>query len=207
MLDLIDRWEALWEKIPHKGNIWRLYGEIVTRYSEPHRFYHNLWHIRHCLKVLDEARHLCRNPDEVEMALWFHDVIYNFGEGDNEKESAFACGLALAKLGVDPGFRDRVWVHILATKHQEAPEDPDSRIVADIDISIMGYPEAVYLEGEKRIFWEFEWVPVAVGKVLREKHLRGFLGRDRIFATDYFRDKYEDQARKNLAGSLKRLGN
>jgi len=206
MLNLLDRWEVLWRRIPHKGDIWRLYGEVVTRYSEPLRFYHNLWHINHCLQVLEKARHLCWNMDEVEMALWFHDIVYNFGEGDDEKESAFASGLALVKLEVDPNFRDRVRAHILATKHQETPEDPDSRIVADIDISIMGHPEAVYLEGEKRIFWEFEWVPAEVGKVLREKYLRGFLGRDRIFATDYFRDEYEDQARKNLVGSLRRLG-
>lgn len=205
MLDLLDRWEALWKRIPHKGNIWRLYGEVATRYSEPHRFYHNLWHISHCLRVLDEARHLCRNADEVEIALWFHDAIYNFGEGNNEKESAFACGLALTKLEVTPNFRDVVWKHILATKHLEVPEDPDSRIVADIDISIMGHPKAVYLEGEKRIFREFEWVPMETGRVLRENHLRGFLDRDRVYATDFFRDKYEHQARKNLEGSLRRL--
>lgn len=205
MLSLLDRWETLWKRIEHQGDIWRFYGEIVTRYSEPHRFYHNLWHIRHCLKVLDEARHLCRNPDEVEAALWFHDVIYNFKEGDNEKESAFASGLALAKLEVDFGFRDRVWAHILATKHVELPEDPDSRITTDIDISIMGHPEDIYLEGEKRIFREFEWVPAEEGRAWRTRTLQGFLDRDRIYATDFFRDKYEDQARKNLAGSLRRL--
>jgi predicted metal-dependent HD superfamily phosphohydrolase len=207
MLDLLDRWEALWKRIPHKGNIWRLYGEIVTRYSESHRFYHNLWHIQHCLKVLDEARHLCRNPDEVEVALWFHDVVYNFKEGDNEKESAFASGLALAKLEVDFSFRDRVWAHILATKHVETPDDRDSRITADIDISIMGHPETVYLEGEKRIFREFEWVPAEAGRAWRTQTLRGFLDCDRIYATDFFREKYEDQARKNLEGSIWRLEN
>ena len=65
-----------------------IYEDLFRRYSEPHRRYHTPRHIDRCLEQLDLARNLMDDPDAVEMALWFHDVIYDPGENDNELKSA-----------------------------------------------------------------------------------------------------------------------
>jgi len=48
-------------------------------------------------------------------------------------------------------------------------------------------------------------LPDAVFGAQRAEILQGFLGRARIFATDWFRDKYEQQARRNLQASISKL--
>lgn len=56
--------------------------------SEPHRKYHTLRDLDECCEKLDEVRALAQHPAEVELALWFHDAIYDVKRRDNEKKSA-----------------------------------------------------------------------------------------------------------------------
>ena len=53
------------------------YDELVAAYSEKHRHYHTARHISQCLKEFSEAKNLAQKPDEVELALWFHDAVYD----------------------------------------------------------------------------------------------------------------------------------
>src|SRR5688500_725542 len=62
--------------------------ELLIRYAEPHRHYHTLEHVVACLKWLDRFREVAEHPEEVELALWYHDAIYVPGAGDNESRSA-----------------------------------------------------------------------------------------------------------------------
>lgn len=57
-------------------------------YSEPHRHYHNFHHIADSLAEFDRARHLAREPLAVELAIWFHDTVYDTRAGNNEEQSA-----------------------------------------------------------------------------------------------------------------------
>src|SRR5678809_692845 len=64
------------------------YEQLTDAYAEPHRCYHTQQHIAECLEEFDEARHLARDPVAIELALWFHDAVYNPRAADNEEQSA-----------------------------------------------------------------------------------------------------------------------
>ena len=69
-----------------------LYDALVARYSEPHRRYHTLQHLAECFAAFDEIAHLAEHPADVELALWFHDAIYDTRRSDNEQRSAEQSG-------------------------------------------------------------------------------------------------------------------
>ena len=84
-----DGWHGLWYRIGAKGNnAWAVFLDLIEHYAERHRYYHDFSHIMQVLREFKEVRHLCRNPDAVEMDLWRHDMIYKPGETDNEEKSA-----------------------------------------------------------------------------------------------------------------------
>ena len=90
------RWTALW---PRAGASipagW--YERLTAAYAEPHRHYHNQQHIAECLAEFDQARHLALQPEAVELALWFHDAVYDPKAGDNEEQSAALAQRCLTK--------------------------------------------------------------------------------------------------------------
>ena len=202
---LSHRWKTLWLKIPHRGEIPGLHN-LESDYNRPFRAYHDLrFHVLHCLRELDSVIHLCQNPEAAELALWLHDVHHTTCGKDNEEQSAKYALCLLEKLGVDGRFQEAVREHILATKHTGVPKHPDSRLVADIDLSIMGYPEHIWREVKIRIALEYQHVPTQVFRTKRVEILRSFLERDRIYHTDFFQNKYEGQARKNLKEAIESI--
>ena len=78
-------WLALMAKIGFSQNI-ETYTELKSRYSETHRKYHNVAHIESVLSELGKARHIAENYEAIELALWFHDAIYNSLSKTNEKK-------------------------------------------------------------------------------------------------------------------------
>ena len=92
-IDMKARWLALWKRIGGKTDGEAEWKKIVAHYSQPHRAHHVLLHIEHCLRELDEVkakRNLLINPDAVEVALWFHDIVNDttaeaIRRKDNEK--------------------------------------------------------------------------------------------------------------------------
>lgn len=94
-----DRWHRLLAAFAlPESNEW--FDRLVDAYSQKHRRYHTGAHIDHCLQELDAAPGLAVEPAEVELALWFHDAIYDPYASDNEAKSAdWACEL-LSRGGV-----------------------------------------------------------------------------------------------------------
>lgn len=70
------RWNRLMAAfgLPGAGETFDL---LVDAYSQKHRHYHTGAHIDHCLREFDVAAGLAIEPAEVELALWFHDAIYD----------------------------------------------------------------------------------------------------------------------------------
>ena len=117
-----------------------LFEGLAARYREPHRAYHTLAHVEHVLRQFDGVRHLANDPDAVELALWFHDVVYDLGSGSNEEDSAALARAAALEMGMSEARADRASNLVLATKHNAAPTQADARLVVDIDLSILGQP-------------------------------------------------------------------
>ena len=77
--------------------------------------------------------------------------------------------------------------------------------MVDVDLSILGREKNRFFKYEEEIRREYEWVPLSVFVPKRAEILQRFLARGHIFSTDWFRQKYEKQARMNLEESISRL--
>jgi len=87
------RFEALWARNcvgqnrgPELGS--EIAETLLGFYSESERFYHTFKHIEFCLGLFDQVKGQCNDADSLELAIWFHDAVYNFPLVENEKLSA-----------------------------------------------------------------------------------------------------------------------
>ncbi len=150
-------------------------------------------------------RSLAESPDAVELAIWFHDAIYDTHAKDNEEQSARLAAQFLDEAGVDPGLISSVGSLIHATKHAAPPGSPDAALLVDIDLAILGQPRERYARFEEEIRSEYSWVAPADFGAGRGTILGGFLGRPAIYSTDSFCRRYEASARGNLRWAIARL--
>jgi len=98
-----------------------------------------------------------------------------------------------------------VYKLILATKHDELQRDHDAKLMVDIDLSILGQPRDVFDQYEVNIRKEYAHVPDEQFRLGRKNILQSFLDRESIFATDFFKEKYESKAIENLTRSIQQL--
>ena len=201
----LGRWRDTWERLdgiePPSG----VHEQLVARYGESQRAYHTLDHLRECFLHLDGSGAEPERPGELEIAIWFHDAIYETRVADNEERSAAWAVSVLAEAGASAAAQRRVSDLILATKHAAAPEGRDARILLDVDLSILGAPEERFREYEAQVRQEYAWVGEAEYNAARRAILESFVRRDVIFGTSWFRH-LEAEARANLAWSLRNLG-
>ena len=182
-----------------------LLERLVAAYSEPHRKYHTLRHLEECFARLEELRADAVHPEEVELALWFHDAIYDTKRHDNEARSAeWAREVALA-ANLPAAVAERIYRLVMVTRHDAAPEEPDEKVLVDVDLSILAAPDERFDEYEAQVRGEYAWVPDSVFRARRREILEGFLARDAIYTTPKFVKRYEARARSNLARALQRV--
>jgi len=140
---------------------------------------------------LDDVVSKVDNAQEIEMALWFHDAVYEPFSASNEEDSAEWAADWLQERGANKAVISRIADHILDTKSHDKPKTLDGQYMLDIDLSILGTRPAVYDEYEINIRREYKRVPSFIFKKKRKTILQSFLARDRIYTTDYFHDKLE----------------
>jgi predicted metal-dependent HD superfamily phosphohydrolase len=198
-------WNAMWRELgaPHPDE--SLFRQLVACWSEPHRHYHTLQHLRECLEHFEGARILARHPAEIELALWFHDAFYDVHRQDNEARSADWARDAVQAAGLPQDVGGRVHALVMATCHREAPQEPDAQLLVDVDLAILGADRERFDESDAQIRREFAHVAEADFRVGRRRVLRGFLDRPRIYSTERFAAAFELRARDNIARSLRRL--
>lgn len=85
------------------------------------------------------------------------------------------------------------------------PRSGDETLVVDIDLSILGRDAPRYDEFEQRVRKEYRWVPLVLYRRKRIEILESFLKRPRIYGTDHFHARYEEQARRNLQRAIQTL--
>ena len=119
--------------------------------------------------------------------------------------SAALARMELKRLGMKPEPLAAIELLILATDHRDQPVRDDERHIADIDLSILGQPEAEYDAYASAIRKEYSHVPDFAYRKGRRSVLRGFLEWTTIFSTREFRDRYESQAHENLNRELAAL--
>lgn len=179
-------------------------ASLLARYDEPHRHYHTRRHLDECLARLAAVRDRAERADEVELALLYHDAVYDALAADNDARSADLAEEAMRAHGVPADAIARVRSLILATRHVEPPATPDEALLVDIDLGILAAEPARFDEYERQVREEYAWVPGPLFRRKRRAVLEAFLVRPRIYVSGAF-DHDEQPARENLARSLSRL--
>lgn len=201
-----DPWNRLWRSLGVGPVDPLLLPELVRRYSEPQRKYHTLQHLDACLRHFAALKEQAQHPDEVELALWFHDAIYEVGQPGNETKSADWARDALRAAGGSAEAAQRVHDLVMVTCHDVAPSTRDQQVLLDVDLSILGASPAIFDAYEHQIRAEYAAVEEDAFRTRRCRILQQFLDRPRIYHTDQFHEQFETQARDNLARSIRQLG-
>ena len=149
--------------------------------------------------MFDACKNKLEQPDAVELAVWFHDVVFEPGQCDNERLSADLY-LQHAEGVHPPALRALVDRLIMATLHNGDPlTDADAAYMVDIDLSSFGLSWAEFLRDSDNLRRENS----SLGDAEYYEKSTGFqnclLARDRFFRTDFFAERYETRARENLA--------
>lgn len=199
-------WQKAWLEVGVTEADQSLYERLIACYSEPQRKYHTLQHLAECFAHLDDLRNLTEHPAEVELALWFHDAVYDTRASDNEERSAVWAYEAVRSYGIDAESAERIRSLILATKHRAVPEGCDAEILIDVDLAILGASPVRFDEYEQQVRDEYSWVAELMFRIERRKVLQSFLDRQAIYSTELFRMGREQQARDNLSRSISQLG-
>lgn len=182
-----------------------MFSALDKAYGEKGRFYHNTRHITACLEHFDQVAEAADHPHEVELAIWFHDAVYDPYGKDNERKSADVLRNFMEKNGCQREVVDRVDEMIMATCHTCGTSSGDESLVVDIDLAILGEPPSVFDQFEKDIRREYKWVPKFVYRKKRKEIISGLLGRQRIYQHDHFFTSLESRARENLQRAINNL--
>jgi predicted metal-dependent HD superfamily phosphohydrolase len=204
------RWRSFWGACGARGDAGRFFEELDVRYREPHRFYHGWPHILACLDELDSARQLCGSPPAVELALWYHDAVYDPRARDNEARSAALARESADAMGIAEAAAAEAEALVLLTTHaaglpKDAGAAADAAVILDIDLAILGSSPPAFASYEKAIRAEYSFLPENEYRQGRARVLQSFLDRPRIYLTDLYRERLELRARENIRGSLDAL--
>lgn len=203
-MNLRERWHHNWQGLGLRPQT-DVLERLLTRYSEPARFYHTVQHLDECFAHFDRAQSHAAHSAEISLALWFHDAIYDTRAKDSEEQSAAWAVQVLEDSAAAPDIVARVRELVLATRHDAKPVGPDAALLVDIDLAILGAAQARFDEYETQVRREYSWVPEQDFCAGRGRVLQQFLQRETIYSTELFRAWFEANARNNLARSLKRL--
>ena len=199
------RFERLWRgcaQVAATQDTAEIFATLRTLYAEPHRHYHTAAHICECLARMDFARAELGEVAgvdwaEVELALWFHDAIYQSGNPANERESADFF-LARARGNLPAETCAAVESHIMDTRHRAPAQSSGGQLVADIDLSGMGMAAQSFQRDGRNIRREFSHLSDPDYARGQWGFLQNLLARERIFGSDFFHAKFETQARQNI---------
>jgi len=174
-----------------------LWSEISISYSTKTRYYHTLSHLE---TIYNQLKPFQLTP-AIEFSIFYHDIVYNTQERDNEEKSALFAKKQLKELGVADEIRKKVSELIMETKKHETSSF-DNSLFLDADISILGSRLEVYKIYMQNIRKEYSIYSSKEYQEGRYKVLKRFLKKERLYLSNYFYNLYEEKARNNIKYEL-----
>ncbi|MGW4563490.1 HD domain-containing protein [Streptomyces sp. NPDC004561] len=176
---------------------------LLMRWREPQRHYHDLTHLIAVLDRVDELERYAADPDVVRLAAWFHDAVYLPERSENEERSARLAERALPEAGVPEARTAEVARLVrLTVTHDPADEDRDGRVLCDADLAILAAPPSAYAAYTAGVREEYHFVPNDAFREGRSAILRQLLALPHLFRTPHGREHWEATARYNLSSEL-----
>ncbi|WP_433530099.1 HD domain-containing protein [Micromonospora sp. CA-263727] len=179
--------------------------ELVERWREPHRHYHDLEHLTAVLDVVDRYASAAARPELVRLAAWCHDAVYDpRAPGDrNEHDSAALGDLLLTRAGLPAAEVAEVHRLVLLTAgHAVDPADADGALLCDADLAILAAPPPEYDRYAAAIRREYAHVPEPDYRTGRARVLTALLTLPALYRTPALATRWEPPARTNLTHEL-----
>jgi predicted metal-dependent HD superfamily phosphohydrolase len=201
--ELLAAWHALALRVglddPGDGNG----RELLLRWQEPHRRYHNEQHLASMLQHLDVLADEAADIDAVRLAAWFHDAVYEPGAEDNEDASAALAAAVLSDGGL-PLQRVAEVARLvrLTAAHNPAEEDRNGGVLCDADLAVLGSDAAEYAQYAADIRAEYAHIDDEAFRAGRVAVLQRLLDRQPFYFTHRFRADREAVARRNMQAEL-----
>jgi predicted metal-dependent HD superfamily phosphohydrolase len=203
--------EEVWDMLSYQLSIpkvdsRKILEEVISKYSEPHRSYHNLSHVYSLLMMAEEYYDFIENPILFELSIWFHDLIYDPSRNDNEEKSAERALELLSPFLAD-SFLENLKQMILSTiEHAPILKDQDNELFLDLDMSVLATEPTIYNQYTAAIRKEFSIFSDELYQAGRKSVLEKFMAGDQIFLTDFFKENFEKQVVDNIQNELSSLG-
>ncbi len=171
---------------------------VFSNYSAPHRHYHNLEHITHCLQEMLWLKNnfdLSIDYTQLTVAILAHDIVYGQHSKDFTDEQ-LSSQLLLDIFGNNFLLASSL---VLATQHfitDSSSLSEEAKIMRSIDLAILGQDQIMYNSYVANIKKEYCHIPQDVFNSSRLKALKS-LNEKTLFESPYF-SHYEEIAHCNL---------
>lgn len=181
-------------------------ADLIERYSEPHRSYHNTFHVASVVRdswaLADTFTFTTEERAILTLAACAHDVIYDGKPGDDERASAAWSRQRLA--GLEEEQITRVESLVLATITHSS-DDRLAQVMLDADLAILGSEPEHYERYRQAVRQEYGQYDDETWRAGRTKVLKTLLGREDLYVTEPARERWDAAARTNLARELQTL--
>ncbi|MEU7822158.1 metal-dependent phosphohydrolase [Catellatospora sp. NPDC049133] len=170
--------------------------ELISRWSEPQRYYHTVEHLAACLELVGDE-------PVVALAVWGHDAVYDPTAADNEERSAVLTAELLTECEVPVAVIEEVSRLIrLTAGHAVAPGDRNGALLADADLAILAAPWPDYVRYVAAVRAEYSHVPDDLWRIGRSTVLQSLLALPTLY---HHTPALESPARTNLHRELSSL--
>lgn len=205
MQDLLETWAALLARHTANPDAAAVGRRLLASWSEPHRRYHSVDHLRDILAHVEELAADADDADAVRLAAWYHDSVYA-GLPDDEERSARRAEEDLSRLGLAPQLVDEVARLVRMTiTHDPDPGDHNGEVLSDADLASLAVSRERYVRNTAAIRAEYAHVSDEVFRKGRLQVLVGLLDGPGVFRTRQARQQWEAPAQDNLRAELATL--
>lgn len=180
-------------------------AELLNRWGEPHRHYHDR---RHLLQVLEALHRLGCDERPVLLAAWFHDAVYDGVPGQDEEASAVLAEELLPQAGV-PGAETAEAARLvrLTSSHDPEPDDEPGKVLCDADLAVLGRAPRDYDRYAADVRQDYRHLEDKLFREGRRRVLESLLARGTaLYRTQRGEELWGRAARANLSRELMVLG-
>ena len=192
-------WAALAGDSPTSRTEW---AALVAAWSEPHRRYHDLAHLAAVLGLVGELGGAAADPAAVQLAAWYHDVVYDPRRSDNEEVSAERARAGLRGLVPEARAEEVARLVLLTTSHDPEPGDADGAVLCDADLAVLAGPPEAYAVYASAVREEYAHLTDAEFTTGRIAVLERLLALPALYRLPAVADAWEPRARANLTAEL-----
>jgi predicted metal-dependent HD superfamily phosphohydrolase len=174
----------------------------MDAWTTPHRRYHDLAHLAAVLGIVGRLDATATDPAAVRLAAWYHDVVYEPTQQDNEQVSAERARAGLRGLVPDERLAEIERLVLLTAGHDPEPGDANGAVLCDADLAVLAGPPESYAAYASAVREEY-------GHLSDEEFTRGriavlesLLALPALYRTPEAARQWTDTARANLTAEL-----